>query len=70
MTVYFIGLGVVLGLISLALYLAKSSGYKESELDATIARVDAIQKAAEEAKQNEKTVANLSRDELRKRLSE
>ena len=33
MTVYFIGLGVVLGLISLALYLAKSSGYKDAIIE-------------------------------------
>ena len=59
----------LIGLIRFAWRAAKGSGYKEAELEATIARVDAIQKAAEEAKQNESNISKLSDADLIKRLS-
>ena len=69
MTVYALGLLIIVGLILVAWRIAKGTGFREAELDATLARLDAIEKAAEEAKQNEKTVTNLTDDELIDRLS-
>jgi len=67
--IYGFVLAFLIGLIALVVKLSKRSGYKEAELEATIARVDAIQKAAEEAKKNESNISKLSDDELIRRLS-
>lgn len=69
MEIYAFGLAVIVGLIWLVVRVSKGSGYKEAELEATIARVDAIQKAAEEAKKNESDISKLSDADLIKRLS-
>ena len=70
MEIYALGLTILVGLIWAAWRVAKGKGITEAELDAALARIEALQKASEEAKQNEKIVTNLSRDELRKRLQD
>jgi len=69
MEIYALGLTIIVGLIWLAVRVSKNSGYTEAQFDEAQAMIDEVERINREAKQNEKTTSNLSRDELRSRLS-
>jgi hypothetical protein len=57
-------------LLWLLLRAKKSEGRDIEKAEQMEAYIEKITKSAKEVKQNEKTVTNLSRDELRKRLQD